>query len=103
MDWWQTASISGQAFQASNNVGSNNNNNSQGVGGTAFYVAYCTTSKIQRCTTHTLDDNLLQYSVENERATTVQFDSHNVNESIASFLVVRQQFAWIGYGTGIVY
>ena len=31
-----------QAFQAGNNVGSNNNNNSQGQGGTVHDAAYCT-------------------------------------------------------------
>jgi hypothetical protein len=81
-----------QAYQAGNNVGSNNNNNSQGAGGTAFDVAYCTTWMATCCNTAWV----------NERAITVQFDSHNVNESIVSFLVVRPQFAWIGYGAGIV-
>jgi hypothetical protein len=38
----------------------------------------------------------------NERAITVQFDSANVVESIASFLIVRPAYAWLGYGAGIV-
>ena len=81
-----------QAFQAANNVGGNNNNNSQGQGGEAHDAAFCTQWMAQRCNTDWV----------NQRAITVQFDSHNVLESIASFLIVRPAFAWIGYGAGIV-
>jgi hypothetical protein len=77
-----------QAFQAGNDVGHNNNNNTQG--GFAFDAAYCTQWMAQRCNTAWV----------NERAITVQFDSFNVNVSIASFLIVRPAYAWIGYGAG---
>jgi hypothetical protein len=74
--------------QAANNVGGNCNNNT--VGGIAHDAAYCTAWMAERCNTEWV----------NERAITVQFDSANVNVSIASFLIVRPAFAWIGYGAG---
>lgn len=77
-----------QAFQAGNDIGSNTNNNT--VGGVVFDVGHCTAWMTQRCNTDWV----------NERAITVQFDSHNVNVSIASFLIVRPAYAWIGYGAG---
>ena len=73
-----------QAFQAGNGVGSNNNNNS--VGGFKFDAAYCTAWMAQRCNTDWV----------NARAITVQFDNENLNVSIASFLIVRPAYAWIG-------
>ena len=81
-----------QAFQAGNNVGGNNNNNSQGQGGSAHDAVFCIDWMVKRCNTQWV----------NERAITVQFDSANVLESIASFLIVRPAFAWLGYGAGIV-
>lgn len=75
-----------QAFQAGNNVGGNTNNNSNGYGGTSFDVAHCSQWMAQRCNTDWV----------NQRAITVQFDSANVNVSIASFLIVRPQYAWLG-------
>lgn len=77
-----------QAFQAGNDVGHNNNNNT--VGGLAHDAVYCTQWMTQRCNTDWV----------NERATTGQFDSRNVNVSIASFLIVRPAYAWLGYGAG---
>ena len=77
-----------QAFQAANNVGSNNNNNT--IGGLAHDAAYCNAWMAKRCNTPWV----------NERAITVQFDPVNVNVSIASFLIVRPAFAWLGYGAG---
>jgi hypothetical protein len=38
----------------------------------------------------------------NERAITVQFDNQNIFESIASFLIIRPKYAWLGFGAGIV-
>ena len=76
------------AFQAGNDIGRNTNNNT--VGGFAFDAEYCTSWMTQRCNTPWV----------NERAITVQFDSSNVNVSIASFLIVRPAYAWIGYGAG---
>jgi hypothetical protein len=40
----------------------------------------------------------------NERAITVQFDNQNMGvfESIASFLIIRPKYAWLGFGAGIV-
>jgi hypothetical protein len=81
------------AFQHANDIGQNTNNNSQHVGRVAIgneSVSWCTDWMAQRCDTAWV----------NERAITVQFDKFNVNESIASFLVVRPAFAWIGYGAG---
>ena len=76
------------AFQAGNDIGHNNNNNS--VGGVAHDAAFCTSWMSQRCNTAWV----------NSRAITVQFDEDNVNVSIASFLVVRPAYAWIGWGAG---
>ena len=76
------------AFQAGNDIGPNNNNNT--VGGSAFDVNYCIAWMAQRCNTDWIKN----------RAITVQFDSANVNVSIASFLIVRPQYAWLGYGAG---
>ena len=73
-----------QAFQAGNGIGSNTNNNSQG--GIYFDAAYCTQWMAQRCDTKWV----------NERAITVQWDSANINVSIASFLIVRPAYAWLG-------
>lgn len=70
-----------QAFQGGNNVGRNTNNNSNGIGGTAYDVAYCTAWMAQRCNTEWV----------RRRAITVQFDPQNVNFSIASFLIVRPE------------
>ena len=39
----------------------------------------------------------------NERAITVQFDKYNLNVSIASFLIVRPAYAWLGYGANYVW
>lgn len=75
-----------QAFQAANNVGGNTNNNSNGYGGTSFDVEHCAQWMTQRCNTEWV----------NKRAITVQFDSANVNVSIASFLIVRPEYAWLG-------
>lgn len=77
-----------QAFQSGNDIGRNTNNNT--VGGYAFDAEYCAAWMSQRCNTQWV----------NERAITVQFDSSNVNVSIASFLIVRPAYAWIGYGAG---
>ena len=76
------------AFQSGNDIGRNNNNNT--VGGFVFDVGYCAAWMAQRCNTDWV----------NSRAITVQFDSFNVNVSIASFLIVRPAYAWIGYGAG---
>ena len=75
-----------QAFQAGNNVGSNNNNNS--VGGEFFDAAYCTSWMTQRCDTQWM----------NERASTIQWDSAHINASLASFLIVRAAYTWLGGG-----
>jgi hypothetical protein len=77
-----------QSFQSGNDVGKNNNNNT--VGGISFDVNYCIDWMTQRCNTDWV----------NERAITVQFDSENINVSIASFLIIRPDFAWLGYGAG---
>jgi hypothetical protein len=77
-----------QAFQSGNDVGKNNNNNT--IGGLYHDVNYCIDWMTQRCNTDWV----------NQRAITVQFDSENVNVSIASFLIVRPNYAWIGYGAG---
>ena len=74
------------AFQAGNGIGSNNNNNS--VGGIYFDTAYCTAWMAKRCDTEWV----------NERAITVQWDKNNINVSIASFLIVRPAYAWLGGG-----
>lgn len=76
------------AFQAGNDIGRNNNNNT--IGGEFHDAAYCTSWMAQRCNTDWV----------NERAITVQFDPKNVNVSIASFLIVRPAYAWLGYGAG---
>jgi len=78
------------AFQAGNNIGSNTNNNTNGQGGQHFDAEYCTNWMVERCNSEWV----------NQRAITVQFDSFNVNVSIASFLIVRPAYAWIGYGAG---
>ena len=71
------------AFQAGNDIGRNNNNNT--IGGEFHDAAYCTSWMAQRCNTDWV----------NERAITVQFDPKNVNVSIASFLIVRPAYAWL--------
>ncbi len=80
-----------QAFQHANDVGPNNNNNT--VGGAAFDAQFCTNWMAQRCNTEWV----------NQRALTVQFDSQNLNVSIASFLVVRPAYAWLGWGAGYIW
>jgi hypothetical protein len=80
-----------QAFQHANDVGPNNNNNT--VGGAAFDAQFCTNWMAQRCNTEWV----------NERALTVQFDSQNLNVSIASFLIVRPAYAWLGWGAGYIW
>jgi hypothetical protein len=79
-----------QAFQAGNTVSGNNNNNT--IGGAAHDAAFCTAWMAQRCDTAWV----------NSRAIAVQFDNQNVNMSIASFLVVRPAYAWLGYGAGYI-
>ena len=77
-----------QAFQAANNIGQNNNNNT--IGGFAFDAKFCSDWFTLRCDAEYMRD----------RAITVQFDPENVNVSIASFLIVRPEYAWLGYGAG---
>ena len=77
-----------QAFQAGNDVGGNTNNNT--IGGVAFDSAHCTAWMAQRCDTAWV----------RARAITVQFDPANVNVSVASFLIARPAYAWLGYGAG---
>ena len=77
------------AFQAGNDIGPNTNNNT--IGGVAIDAAYCAQWMAQRCNTGWV----------NERAITVQFDPFHVNVSVASFLVVRPAYAWLGYGAGV--
>ena len=76
------------AFQAGNNVGGNWNNNTRN--GTHFDVAHCTSWMMQRCNTAWV----------NAHAITVQMDEFHVNQSIAAFLVVRPDYAWLGWGAG---
>ena len=79
------------AFQAANDIGGNTNSNKVGVVTVNnASVAYCTTWMTQRCNTEWV----------NKRAITVQFDKYNPIQSIASFLVARPAYAWIGYGAG---
>jgi hypothetical protein len=79
-----------QALQSGNTVGGNTNNNTGNTGGFAFDAAFCTQWMAQRCNTDWV----------NQRAIAVQFDKFNINVSIASFLIVRPAYAWIGYGAG---
>ena len=79
-----------QAFQSGNTVGGNTNNNTGNTGGFAFDAAFCTQWMAQRCNTDWV----------NQRAIAVQFDKFNVNVSVASFLIVRPAYAWLGYGAG---
>ena len=76
------------AFGAGNNVGDNPNNNT--INGSHFDAAHCTAWMAQRCATPWMA----------QRALTQQMDPFHVNESIAQFLVVRPDFAWLGWGAG---
>ena len=76
------------AFGAGNNVGDNANNNT--INGTHFDAAHCTAWMSARCNTDFV----------RERAITVQMDPFHRNESIAQFLVVRGDYAWLGWGAG---
>ena len=81
------------AFQHANDIGKNTNNNSNHVGGTAHDFATCDDWMAAHC-------NNKSTGFDGRRTLTVQFDPYNVNVSIASFLVVRPAYAWIGYGAG---
>jgi hypothetical protein len=90
IDWLvQEGKYMWQVFQAGNNVGRNNNNNSNGVCGSALDARFCTAWMVQRCNTGWVT----------RRAITVQFDAASVLGSVASFLIVRPEYAWLGYAT----
>jgi hypothetical protein len=76
------------AFQSNNNVGDNWNSN--GVNGTSFDSAHCTAWMSARCNS---DFSTL-------RAWTTQMDPFHVNTSLASFLIARGPYSFIGWGAG---
>lgn len=66
------------------------NNNNSGWGGQYFDATYCSNWMRARCNTEWTRTHVMA----------VQLDVPNINESIASFLVVRGPVAYIGFGAG---
>ena len=84
--YWFWSAFNGEHH---NDVVPGNNNNS-GWGGEYFDAAYCSNWMRARCNTEWTATHVMA----------VQLDVPNINESIASFLVVRGPVAYIGFGAG---